>query len=97
MFAGHETTAKAVGTLLLSPWTRSSRILQLTLALWELAKHRNCQEKLRAEINEALAKIRARGDTDFKANDFESMPYLVAFTKVRRNDSFVSPNGGEIH
>ena len=63
----------------------SSRILQLTLALWELAKHRDCQEKLRAEINETLTKVRARGDADFMANDFESMPYLVAFTKVCRN------------
>ena len=37
------------------------------------------------EINETLAKVRARGDGDFTANDFESMPYLVAVIKVRRN------------
>jgi len=53
----------------------------LTFGLWELAKHRDCQAKLRAEINETLAKAKARGDADLTANDFESMPYLVAFTK----------------
>jgi len=62
-----------------------------------LAKHRDCQEKLRAEINETLEKIKARGDADFRANDFESMPYLVAVTKVRLDRSFASPNDGEIH
>jgi len=61
--------------------------------LWELAKHRDCQEKLRAEINETLEKIKARGDPDFTANDFESMPYLVAVTKVRRSRFFVSKRG----
>ena len=61
-----------------------SYVPQLTFAFWELAKHRDCQEKLRAEINETLAKVNARGDADFTANDFESMPYLVAVTKVRR-------------
>ena len=68
----------------------------MTFALWELAKHRDVQEKLRAEINETLAKIKARGDTDFTADDFESMPYLVAFTKVRWDHLFVSLSGGEI-
>jgi len=54
-----------------------------------LAKHRDCQEKLRAEINETLEKIKERGDSDFTANDFENMPYLVAVGKVRRNRLFV--------
>lgn len=53
----------------------------LTFGLWELAKHRDCQDRLRAEINETLAKIIARGDADFTANDYETMPYLVAVTK----------------
>ena len=66
-----------------SPRTRASLIVQLTFALWEMAEHRDFQEKLRAEINETLARVKARGDTDFTANDFESMPYLVAITKVR--------------
>jgi len=53
----------------------------LTFGLWELAKHRDAQEKLRAEINETLAKVKARGDVDFMPKDFENMPYLVAITK----------------
>ncbi|KAF9780802.1 cytochrome P450 [Thelephora terrestris] len=64
MFAGHETTAKA-----------------LTGALWELAENRHVQEKLRAEIMETLSRIRARGDSDFTVNDFDSMPYLLAVGK----------------
>ena len=86
MLAGHETTAKAVRTL--SSGNRFGIVittLQLTFTLWEMAKHRECQEKLRAEINETLEKVKARGDNDFTANDLENMPYLVAITKVRRN------------
>ena len=64
-------------------------ILQLTFGLWEMAKHQDCQEKLRVEINETLPKIKARGDTDFTAKDFENMPYLVAVTKVCRKRVFV--------
>jgi len=67
-----------------------SQIPQLTLGLWELAKHRDCQEKLWAEINETLEKVKARGDTDCTANDFENMPYLVAVVKVRRDRLLVS-------
>jgi len=55
----------------------------LTFGLWELAKHRDCQEKLRAEVEETMVKVRERGDTDFTGDDFESMPYLAAVTKVR--------------
>ena len=50
-----------------------------------MAKRRDLQEKLRAEINDTLAEVRARGDADFTANDFERMPYLVAIIKVRRD------------
>ena len=62
----------------------------MTLGLWELAKHRDVQEKLRTEINETLAKIKARGDVNFTVNDFESMSYLVAFTKVRPGRTLAS-------
>jgi len=31
---------------------------------------------------ETLGKIRARGDSDFTVDDFDSMPYLVAVVKV---------------
>ena len=61
-----------------------------------MAKHQDCQEKLRAEINETLATVRARGGADFTAEDFENMPYLVAFTKVRRNRLFVALDEDEV-
>jgi len=54
----------------------------LAFGLWELAKKRHIQAKLRAEITGTLEKIRARGDSDFSVNDFDSMPYLVAVGKV---------------
>ena len=57
---------------------------QLTFALWELAKNRDIQEKLRTEVNEAWERVKARGDGEFAANDFENMPYLVAIGKVCR-------------
>jgi len=53
----------------------------LTFTLWELAKHPDCQEKLRAEVNETLANAKARGGADLTADDFESMPYLAAIMK----------------
>jgi len=31
---------------------------------------------------ETLKKIKARGDSDFGVNDFDSMPYLLAVGKV---------------
>lgn len=55
---------------------------QLTYALWEFAKKRHVQERLRAEIMEKLGEIRSRGGDDFTADDFESMPYLLAVGKV---------------
>jgi len=86
MLAGHETTAKAVGILSsVHSLDLVLTILQLTFTLWEMAKHRDLQEKLRTEINETLEKVKARGDADLTANDFENMPYLVAITKVRRS------------
>ncbi|KAF9787520.1 cytochrome P450 [Thelephora terrestris] len=53
----------------------------MTFLLWELANKRHVQESLRAEIRETLGRIRARGDSDFTVNDFDSMPYLLAVGK----------------
>jgi len=53
----------------------------LAFALWEVAKNREVQEKLRAEVDEAWERVRARGDSEFVADDFDSMPYLVAIGK----------------
>jgi len=44
---------------------------------------RGAQDKLRAEVNEAWQRVKARGDSEFTANDFDNMPYLVAVGKVR--------------
>ncbi|KAF9647279.1 cytochrome P450 [Thelephora ganbajun] len=53
----------------------------LTFAIWELAKHPEFQEKLRAEICGALEMVRARGGVNFDVNDFGNMPHLVAVIK----------------
>lgn len=62
-----------------------SIILQLTFALWELAKNRHTQETLRKEVEEKLRKIRSEGGDDFTPDDFNSMPYLLAVVKVCPN------------
>jgi len=41
------------------------------------------QTRLRAEIWETEANIRARGDSEFTISDFETMTYTNAFIKVR--------------
>ena len=51
-------------------------------ALWELAKNRPIQDKLREEIMKRLRQIRSEGRDDFNADDFDFMPYLVAVVKV---------------
>lgn len=53
----------------------------LTFALWELAKNRHVQERLRAEIFETLANIRVGGGNEFTVDDFDSMPYLLVVVK----------------
>jgi len=68
----------------------------MSYCLWEIAKKRNIQQRLRAEITETLERIRARGDNDFSVNDFDSMPYLVAVGKVRLQSVRMEPNGGLI-
>ena len=55
----------------------------MTFTLWELAKAPEVQDKLRTEVNETWEKVKARGDSEFAANDLENMPYLVAIGKVR--------------
>ena len=63
----------------------------MTLAIWELARHPEFQDRLRAEICEALETVRARGDANFDANDFENMPHLVAVIKVRTCFFYIYP------
>lgn len=54
----------------------------ISWTLLELAKRPEIQHRLRAEIRQMETKIRVRGDREFTADDMESMPYLVAITKV---------------
>lgn len=57
----------------------------LTWMLWELAKHPEYQDMLRAEIQEKRAEISAEGShLDFSVDDLESMPFLQALIKVSK-------------
>jgi len=53
----------------------------LSWILLELARHPEIQCRLRSEIREVEAAIRARGDTQFTATDFDAMPYTTAVIK----------------
>lgn len=50
---------------------------------WELAKHPEYQEKIREEISAIRSKVIARGDNEFKMEDYDSMAYTLAAMKVR--------------
>lgn len=53
-----------------------------TWLFYELARHPEFQEKMRAEITAKRAVVSARGDSDFTMEDLESMIYLQAVLKV---------------
>jgi hypothetical protein len=61
----------------------------LSFLLWELAKNRDVQGRLREEIVEKLGEIRSAGRGDFTADDYDSMPYLLAVVKVRQESPSV--------
>lgn len=60
----------------------------LTWMLWELAKHPNFQDILRAEIRDKRKEINLRGpadapeSADFTMDDLESMSFLQAVVKA---------------
>lgn len=54
-----------------------------TWLLYELARHPEFQEKMRAEVVLKRAEVSARGDSEFTMEDLESMSYLQAALKVR--------------
>jgi len=66
-------------TLLLAGY--ESTATTLSWSLLEITRHPDVQTKLRHEIHEMERKIQSRGDTEFIATDFESMPYLTAVLK----------------
>jgi cytochrome P450 len=53
----------------------------LSWALFELTRHPEIQNKLRAEIREKIAE---KDHSVFSGNDYENMPYLTAVVKVNR-------------
>ncbi|KAI9568845.1 cytochrome P450 [Boletus coccyginus] len=53
----------------------------LSWILLELARHPKMQSRLRGEVREMEAAIRARGDTQFTMADFDAMPYTSAVIK----------------
>ncbi|KAH7883347.1 cytochrome P450 [Phlebopus sp. FC_14] len=53
----------------------------ISWALLELAKQPAIQSRLRTEIRQAEAAIRARGDSQFTVADFDAMPYTTAVMK----------------
>ena len=54
----------------------------ITWLLWELAKHPEFQDKLRAEIVQKRSEVIARGDADLTMEELESMQFLQAAMKV---------------
>lgn len=52
----------------------------MSFMLWELAKHKHVQVRLRGEIEATRA---ANGGSPLTAVDIEHMPYLQAVVKVR--------------
>lgn len=60
----------------------------LTWALYELAKHPEMQNKLRAEIYETKKNMLARGRREFTPGDFEGMEYLQTVMKVCAPDAY---------
>lgn len=55
----------------------------LVWGMFELCNHHGVQERLRAEIYEAERDLHQRNESQFSAKDYDSMPYLNAFLKVR--------------
>ncbi|KAF8814486.1 cytochrome P450 [Phlegmacium glaucopus] len=53
----------------------------LSWILLEMARHPEMQTRLRDEIRDMERKFQTRGDSEFSANDFDSMPYLTAVIK----------------
>lgn len=57
----------------------------LSWMLLELSRNPEVQTKLRHEIQAMEYTIRSRGDSEFRASDFDAMPYLSAVLKVNGN------------
>ena len=75
-----------IGALILAGHETTANTL--TWMLWELARHSNFQDTLRAEIRDKRREIDLRntvdpnGNSDFTLEDLESMSFLQAIVKV---------------
>jgi hypothetical protein len=76
----YEVSSLVDRTLLLAGYETTAT--SLSWLLLEIARHTDVQTRLRNEIHEKEREIWARGDVEFTANDFDSMPYLTAVIKV---------------
>jgi hypothetical protein len=56
--------------------------MALTWALYEISKNPNVQNRMREEIRKMESVIQARGDSEIRAIDLESMRYITAVIKV---------------
>jgi cytochrome P450 len=55
----------------------------LSWAIFELTRHPEIQDKLRAEIREKIAeKGNEKGNSVFSGHNYDNMPYLTAVVKV---------------
>jgi cytochrome P450 len=75
--AGHLTVILVCSTLLFAGHSTSS--LSLDWYLWEIAKHPEAQERIRAEIAATRAKS---GSRELSTADLDSMAFMQATLKV---------------
>lgn len=54
----------------------------LTFLLYELARNPEYQTRMREEVQQARARVRARGDTNFTMEDLDSMTLCMNAIKV---------------
>ena len=77
---GHTHLIHFVRTIMVGGHETTANSLSWTL--FELTKHPDIQDKLRAEIREKIAE---KGNSVFSGHDYENMPYLTAVVKVSRS------------
>jgi cytochrome P450 len=80
MFQGNESDMEFISTIILAGHETTANTLSWMFL--ELARHPDIQGRLRTEIREMQHTIQSRGDSEFKAADFDAMPYLSAVLKV---------------
>ena len=67
----------------------------ITFLAWELARHPEYQERMRAEIRALRARMRERVDTEFTVDDLDSLALTMNAIKVRLPQSALFRGSGE--